>query len=124
MRALVIANSGQALASMTSLLVELKRVDLRHASGATHVDRQVRSFAPRLVLIDDMRWPPLALARIQEVRSAAPDAAIVVTTAELEGDWLAEALRLGADAVLPADADSEMFLRILDEVLAPQPLAA
>jgi DNA-binding NarL/FixJ family response regulator len=124
MRALVIANSGQALASMTCSLVELKRVDLRHASGATHVDRQVRSFAPDLVLIDDMRWPPLALARIQEVRSAAPDAAIVVTTAELEGDWLADALRLGADAVLPAEADNETFMRVLDEVLAPQPLAA
>jgi DNA-binding NarL/FixJ family response regulator len=124
MRALVIANSGSALASITCSLVELKRVDLRHASGATHVDRQVRSFAPDLVLIDEMRWPPLALARIDEARRAAPAAAIVVLASELEGDWLADALRLGADAVMPADADRDTFLRIVDEVLTPQPLAA
>jgi DNA-binding NarL/FixJ family response regulator len=125
MRAIVIADSGPVLASVTRALVEIHGLEIvRHASGRTRVDALVRGFAPDLVLIDEMRWPPLALARVREVRRAAPGAAIVVLAEGLEGNWLADALRLGAAAVMPADADPDTFRQVLTEVIARTPAAA
>jgi DNA-binding NarL/FixJ family response regulator len=124
MRALVIADSGPALADLTLALFELKNVELRHANGRTQVTRLARAFAPDLVVIDDMRWPRQAMARIAEVREAAPHAAIVVLTEELEGNWLADALRQGAAAVLPTTADAETLREVFADVLTRVPAAA
>jgi DNA-binding NarL/FixJ family response regulator len=125
MRAIVIADSGSALAALTRALVEIDRVEIvRHASGRTHVDALVHEFSPELVLIDEMRWAPLALARVREVRHAAPHASIVVLAERLEGSWLADALRLGVAAVMPASADADTFRRVLAEVLERIPHAA
>jgi hypothetical protein len=76
------------------------------------------------VLIDEMGWPPLALGRISEVRAAAPGARIIVLASRLEGGWLAEALRMGVAAVMPANADDDTFRQVLGEVLAQTPAAA
>jgi DNA-binding NarL/FixJ family response regulator len=125
MRAIVIADSGPVLAAVTSSLAELSGVEIvRHASGRNRVGALVRGFAPDLVLIDEMHWPPLALARVREVRAAAPTASVVVLAEQLEDGWLADALRLGAAAVMPATADPETFRQILSEVLARIPAAA
>src|SRR5687768_1048883 len=103
MRAIVVADSGTVLANLTRALMEIDGVQIaRHASGRTHVEALVHGFDPDLVLVDDMGWPPRALARVAEVRRAAPAAAIVVMTEHLEGAWLADALRMGAAAVMPA----------------------
>lgn len=125
MRAIVIADSGSVFAHLTSALAGIERVEIvRHASGRTQVEALVHPFAPDLVLIDEMHWPPRALARVAEVRRAAPAAAIIVMTEQLEGAWLADALRMGAAAVMPAGADAPMFRRILAEVLTPVSAAA
>ena len=125
MRAIVIADSGPVLAAVTRALVEFNGVEIvRHASGRARVSALVRGFAPDLVLIDEMHWPPLALARVREVRAAAPRASVVVLAEQLEGGWLADALRLGAAAVMPASADSDTFRQVLSEVLARTPAAA
>jgi DNA-binding NarL/FixJ family response regulator len=125
MRAIVIADSGPVLAAVTRTLVELDGVEIvRHANGRARVDAIVRGFEPELVLIDEMHWPPLALARVREVRRAAPRASVVVLAEQLEGSWLADALRLGAAAVMPASADPDTFRQVLTEVLARIPAAA
>lgn len=124
MRAMVVADSGSVMAALTRTLADLGSVELRHASGRSHVDALVRGFAPDLVLVDEMRWPPRALARIAEVRAAAPAATVVVLAEGLEGGWLADALRLGAAAVMPAGADPNTFRRVLAEALAGTPAAA
>jgi DNA-binding NarL/FixJ family response regulator len=124
MRAIVIADSGPVLAALTRALLAVDGVEIaRHASGRSSVHALVRGFAPDLVLIDEMHWAPRALARVAEVRSAAPAAAIVVV-AHLEGAWLADALRMGAAAVMPASADPETFNQILTEVVAQMRAAA
>jgi DNA-binding NarL/FixJ family response regulator len=123
MRALVIADSGPVMAALTQSAIELRDVVLRHANGRSSVDPIARGFDPELVLIDDMRWPPLALARAAEVRRAAPGAAVIVLTEQLEGSWLADALRMGA-TVLPAGADAETLRRVCAELLTPAKVAA
>jgi DNA-binding NarL/FixJ family response regulator len=117
MRAIVVADSGAVHASLTQRLAGNDRIELvRHASGRTNVEPQMRGFAPDLVLLHDMELPLRALARVQEIRRAAPGATIVVLAERLQGAWLAEALRLGA-TVLPADVDQSAFARVLAEVL-------
>jgi DNA-binding NarL/FixJ family response regulator len=124
MRALVIADSGPALARLTAAAVELHNVALGHANGRTHVGELVRGFGPDLVLIDDMGWPPRVLARLEEIRGAAPGAAVIVFAERLEDAWLADALRGGATAVLPAAADHETVRRVVDEVFNRERVAA
>jgi DNA-binding NarL/FixJ family response regulator len=124
MRALVIADSGPAMADLTRLLLGLKNIELRHASGRTDVSALVGGFAPDLVLVDEMHWPRLALARLDEVHRAAPSAAIVVLAERLEGGWLADALRKGAAAVVPAGVDADTFRQVLDDVHVRVPAAA
>ena len=124
-RAIIIADSGVVLAQLTQELVESHRVEIvRHVNGRARIGSHVRGFAPTLVLIHDMGSPPLALARVAEVRQAAPAASIVVLAERLESNWLAQALRLGAAAVMPAGGGTETFRRILDEVLARVPVPA
>jgi DNA-binding NarL/FixJ family response regulator len=124
-RAIVIADSGPVMARLTRTLGEVGGVDIvRHASGRKRVDALVGGCAPDLVVIDDMRWPPRALTRVAEVRRAAPDAAVVVLAERLEGSWLAEALRMGAAAVLPADTDPQTLRRVLHELSTPVHAAA
>jgi DNA-binding NarL/FixJ family response regulator len=125
MRAIVVADSGSALSSLTSALAALDGIEIvRHASGRTSIEALVRGYEPELVLIDEMRWPPQALARIAEARRAAPTASIVVLAERLEGNWLADALRGGAAAVMPAEADPDTFRQVLSEVLTRIPAAA
>lgn len=120
MRAIIIADSGSGLASLTQLLTGLDRVELvRHASGRTNVEPQIRGSAPELVLIDDMGVPTLTLARVREVRRAAPDAAIVVMAERMESAWLGQALRLGAAAVMPAGTAQTTFRKVIADVLEP-----
>jgi DNA-binding NarL/FixJ family response regulator len=123
MRAIAIADSGAALSTLTGLLAEFPSPELRHASGRTHVTALVRDFEPDLVLIET-HWPPDALARLDEARRAAPAAAIIVLAERLEDDWLADALRGGATAVLPADSARTTFRQVVGEVMSSVPVAA
>jgi chemotaxis response regulator CheB len=118
MRAIVLADSGSVHAALTARLASNARIQVvRHASGRTDVEQQMRAVSPDLVLMHDMELPLRALARVEEIHRAAPAAAIVVLAERLEGAWLAKALRLGA-AVLPVDVDAVTFERVLAEVLA------
>jgi len=119
-RAMIIADSRAVQAELTDTLLEAFDFDIvRHAAGRSDVSAIVEGFRPDLVVVDEMQWPPRALTRIGEARRAAPAAAIVVRTERLEGDWLAQALRDGASAVMPAQAGAETFRQILSEVLTP-----
>ena len=117
MRAIIVADSGPVFASLTQHLLATGRAEIvRHASGRTDVERQIRSFTPDLVLLDDMGLPLRALARIQEIRRGAPAAAIVLMADRPDASWLGQALRLGVTAIMPAGSDDAIFARILCEV--------
>ena len=120
MRAIVLADSGSQHAALTQRLARNDRVQVvRHASGHANVEGQMRGFSPELVLMHDMDLPARALARLEEIRRAAPAATVVVLAERLQGAWLATALRLGA-TVLPADVEETAFEQVLAEVLTPR----
>lgn len=121
---LVVADSGSVMSSITATLRELDDVDIvAYASGTVNIDRIVRANRPDVVLIDEMRWPRLALARIAEARAAAPEAAIVAL-APPDADWAITALSVGVATIVPRDLESATFGLVLREVVAPTVHAA
>jgi DNA-binding NarL/FixJ family response regulator len=70
-------------------------VDGRHPCGGAIAEAR-----PDVVVVDEMTWSANALARISEVRRAAPATKIIVLTAEPDADWLGDAVRAGADAAI------------------------
>jgi DNA-binding NarL/FixJ family response regulator len=114
----LVADSGAALEAMTNGLASLTNVYIvRHCHGGTSIGRNLKSFAPDLVLIDEMGWPKLALQRIAEVREAVPHARVVVRASRPEAGWLADALRAGACAVVPRSAGAATLGIVLNEVM-------
>jgi DNA-binding NarL/FixJ family response regulator len=121
-RAIVVADSGPAMAALTQALRRMPDVEIvRYASGRNSIGPLVRGSLPDLVLIDEMRWRADALARLAEARAAAPAAAVVVLAAEQDAVWLADALRAGAAAVLPGGVDAATLELVLREVLVTDP---
>ena len=115
----LVADSGAAMEAMTSSVSALARVNIvRHCHGQAPIGRALSRFAPDLVLVDEMHWPRVALQRIEEIRETLPDARIVVRASRPEAGWLADALRAGASAVVPATAGPETLGVVLAEVVS------
>jgi DNA-binding NarL/FixJ family response regulator len=120
-RVVVVADSGPVLASLTAAVGTVPGAYIiRHGSSAGPLDRLVAPLAPDLVVIGDLLVPEDALARLAEVRRAAPAAQVVVLSSSPEAGWLADALRADAAAVLPGHLAPETLGVVLREVLAAQ----
>ena len=65
-----------------------------------------------------MHWPRLALQRLEEIHEVLPEARVIVRAARPDAGWLADALRAGASAVVPATAGAETLGVVLAEVVA------
>jgi DNA-binding NarL/FixJ family response regulator len=105
--------------AMTRSVSTLPRVNIvRHCHGRAPIGRALARFAPDLVLVDEMHWPRLALQRVEEIRGALPNARIVVRAERPDAGWLADALRAGASAVVPATAGPETLALVLAEVVS------
>ena len=114
----LVADSGTAMEAMTRSVSTLTQVNIvRHCHGHAPIGRALTRFAPDLVLVDEMGWPKLALQRIEEIRKTLPQAQIVVRAERPEAGWLADALRAGASAVVPATAGAETLALVLAEVV-------
>jgi DNA-binding NarL/FixJ family response regulator len=119
----LVADSGAAMEAMTRSVSTLAQVNIvRHCHGQAPIGRALTRFAPDLVLVDEMHWPRLAMQRIQEIRETLPQARIVVRAERPEAGWLADALRAGASAVVPATAGPETLGVVLAEVVGQRPL--
>lgn len=118
-RVVVVADSGAVLASLTAAVGTVPGASVvRHGSSVCRLDRLVAPLAPDLVLIGDLQVPQDALARLAEVRAAAPHAQVVVLSSSPEASWLADALRAQASAVLPGNLEPNTLGVVLREVLA------
>jgi DNA-binding NarL/FixJ family response regulator len=124
-RVALVADSGAAMEAMTRSVSTLAQVNIvRHCHGRAPIARALSRFTPDLVLVDEMGWPKLALQRIEEIRKTLPQARIVVRAERPEVGWLAEALRAGASAVVPATAGPETLGLVLAEVVSERELEA
>lgn len=118
-RVVVAADSGPVLAGLTAAVGTVPGAYIvRHGSTCGPLDRLLAPLAPDLVVIGDLLAPMNALARLGEVRRAAPTASVVVLTSSPDASWLAEALRAQAASVLPGDLEPHRVGEVLREVLA------
>ena len=118
-RVVVVADSGPVLASLTAAVGTVPgSYIVRHGSSAGPLDRLVAPLAPDLVILGDLLDPARALARLAEVRGAAPDAQVVVCSSQPEAAWLADALRAHAAAVLPGHLEPRTLGAVLRELVA------
>ncbi|MGZ8475941.1 MAG: hypothetical protein ACXWWQ_06975 [Candidatus Limnocylindria bacterium] len=115
----LVADSGVAMEAMTRSVSTLAHVNIvRHCHGHASIAPALTRFAPDLVLVDEMHWPRLAMQRIEEIHETLPQARIVVRAERPEAGWLADALRAGASAVVPATAGPETLGLVLAEVVS------
>lgn len=118
-RVLVVADCGDVLSRITEVLCKLERVDIvAYASGRAPVDAIVRAVAPDVVMVDEMCWAGLALARVEEVRAADPGAVVVGLVERPDAGWIIDGLRAGASAVVPRDLEPETLDLVLQEALS------
>jgi DNA-binding NarL/FixJ family response regulator len=117
-RVLVVADSGSAMAAITASLSGILEVDIvGYANGGTHVAPIVRAASPDIVLVDEMHWPPLALARIDEACSAGAGVHVVGLAESPDAGWVLDALRAGAATVVPRGLDAATLATVLRDVL-------
>jgi DNA-binding NarL/FixJ family response regulator len=117
-RVLVVADSGDVLSRVTASLCRVESIDIvAYASGRAPVDAIVRAVGPDIVMVDEMCWPGLALARVDEVRAASPRAVVVGLVERPDAGWIVEGLRAGAAAVVPRDLEPETLRLVLAEAL-------
>jgi DNA-binding NarL/FixJ family response regulator len=117
-RVVIVADSGASFAMLTAAVNAVERAYIvRYGSGRSPLDRLVGTVDPDLVLIADLRMPSQALARLAEVRRAARQAKVVVISAGPEADWLPDALRAEAAAVVPGSLAPQTLAIVLREVL-------
>jgi DNA-binding NarL/FixJ family response regulator len=119
----LVADTGPAMEAMTRSVSTLARVDIvRHCNGRAPIGLALARCAPDLVLVDEMGWPRLAMQRIEEIHATLPHARIIVRAERPEAGWLADALRAGASAVVPATAGPETLALVLAEVVSEREL--
>jgi DNA-binding NarL/FixJ family response regulator len=75
-------------------------------------------------VIGDLASGHDALERLAEIRRSAPAAKVVLLSSRTDADWLADALRAHASAVLPGAVDPQTLGAVLREVIAEPRLAA
>jgi DNA-binding NarL/FixJ family response regulator len=125
-RLLVVADSGAAMAAITGTLRAISSVDIvAYASGIAPVRRVVEASRPDVVIVDEMRRPGLALTRIEEIRAAMPEAAVLALSGEDDPERVVAGLRAGAAAVVPRRLPAATLARVLQDVTAgsPAPMA-
>jgi DNA-binding NarL/FixJ family response regulator len=119
MRTLIVADEGGVFAAVTAMVSGIDRVEIAgYASGAAPIDRIVAAMAPDVVLVDEMRWSGLALARIREARAADALAVVVGLARRPDAGWILEGLHAGATAVVPREMAPATFAQLLRETLA------
>jgi DNA-binding NarL/FixJ family response regulator len=121
----MVADTGAALEGMTRSVSMLPGANIiRYCHGGASIAHALVRFAPDLVLVDEMHRPKLALRRIDEIRELLPHARFVVRAEQPQARWLADALRAGVSAVVPATAGPELLGVVLAEVVGEQELEA
>jgi DNA-binding NarL/FixJ family response regulator len=88
-------------------------VDGRKACGAA-----VAEARPDVVIVDEMTWSASALARIAEIRSAAPSAKVVALSSQPGASWVDEAALAGAHAAIAKTVQPGTLALLVREIWA------
>jgi len=117
-RALVVADSGSVMSSVTAPLSRLPGVEIvAYANGRCRIGEIVRHIAPDVVLIDEMSSSGNATQRVAEVHAISPTTPVIGLVEQPSSTWTADGLRAGAAAVVPRGLEAATLSLVLNEVL-------
>jgi DNA-binding NarL/FixJ family response regulator len=101
MRVLIIVDNAL---TATAIQRELRHAPLcrviGYVNGRGPCAIAIADAAPDLVIVDDMSDEQATLSRIREVRTASPEAKLILLTARMEADWLSTGMSAGIDAAI------------------------
>ena len=89
-----------------------------YAEGRGSCSEAASAHRPDVVVVDHMRSRVDTLARIGEVRTALPEAKIVLLSVRMESAWLTQAAAAGIDAAIAKTFHLERFGALMREVVA------
>jgi DNA-binding NarL/FixJ family response regulator len=119
MRVLIVTESPLAAEALRHVLRHAPNsrvigyVNARGACGPAVAD-----LAPDVVVFDEMASQAHTLTRIREIRGAAPQAKLMLLTANMDADWLANAAASGVDAAVSRTASPAAVGVLVREVAA------
>ncbi|HEY7621996.1 MAG TPA: response regulator transcription factor [Solirubrobacteraceae bacterium] len=117
-RVLVVANNSGIVYAFRRVLRQTSGFTLvGYVAGHAPVGAIVADARPDVVIVDDLGAPTEAVKRIAEVHGAVPGAKVVLLVPDTSLDWIEDAVRSGAHAVLSKTIDPVSAGTLLREIV-------
>ncbi|MGH7268091.1 MAG: response regulator [Candidatus Rokuibacteriota bacterium] len=119
-RRVLVVDDDAAITATFEKILRGEGYEVATATDGEEAIQKARQTAFDFVLLDLVMPRMDGLTALRYLNSVAPDARVVILSAYLGRNWEAEALRLGAAAVLPKPPDIPKLLRLCDELTRPR----
>ena len=115
-----------AIVADSSFVIETIRLALRNAAGLQVLGKvdgrcdvrgPIGQAQPNIVLVDEMKDPEDALARIRECRQEAPDSSILLLTMRMDDESVRKAIDAGVDACLSKSTHLPSLGTLIHEIV-------
>ncbi len=117
-RVLVVANQSGIVYAFRRVLRQTSGFTLvGYVAGHAPIGAIVADARPDVVIVDDLGAPAEAVKRIAEVHGALPGAKVVLLVPDTSQDWVEDAVRAGAHAVLSKTIDPVSAGTLLREIV-------
>jgi CheY-like chemotaxis protein len=123
-RRVLVVDDDAAITATFEKILRGEGYEVATATDGEEAIQKARETAFDFVLLDLVMPRMDGLTALRYLNSVAPNARVVILSAYLGRNWEAEALRLGAAAVLPKPPDIPKLLKLCDELTRPRPAGA
>jgi DNA-binding NarL/FixJ family response regulator len=119
MRILIVAENALAAEAIRGALRYAPACEvIGYVDGRNPCSRPVAGAQPDVAVVDHMSSEELSLARVREVRAAAPKCKIVLLDQDMKPSWLDKAAAAGIDAAIAKTAQAASVGMLVREVAA------
>jgi len=119
MLVVIVTDNGFAAEAIRRSFRGASGVDVAgYVDGRKNCAAAIAEARPEVVIVDEMTWSSSAVARIAEIRSAAPDAKIVALSSQPGAPWVSEAARAGAHAAVAKTVQPGTLALLVREIWA------
>jgi len=121
---ILVVDDDAGITSTFQKILQGEGYDVETATDGAEAIELARQSPFDFVLLDLVMPRMDGLTALHYLNTVAPQARVVILSAHLGRNWEAEALRLGAAAVMPKPPDIAKLLRLCDELSRESPPSA